>query len=91
MRWLFGLFLKSGLIDAPFLKKVHTIEHWVLACGNSSYHLESEFVPFTVCKLVGWSFFIVYPSLFRAWTTEKANSASFALMCHQDRLAIQRQ
>ena len=46
-----------------FLKNVRTIEHWVLACGNFSYHLESEFVPFTVCKLVGWSFFIVYPSL----------------------------
>ena len=29
-----------------------------------------EFVPFTVCKLVTWSFFIFCPSLFLSWTTE---------------------
>ena len=52
------------------VKNVRTLEHWVLAGDKFTYHPESEFVPFTVCKLMRWSVFIVFPGLFQSWTTE---------------------
>ena len=50
------------------LKDVLTLEHWVLAGDEFAHHSESEFVPSTVCKLVGKLFFFVLPGLFRLST-----------------------
>ena len=59
-----------SLHQCTCLKNVRQFEHWVLAGDKFAYHPEIEFVPFTVSKLVRWSFLIICPGLFRSWTTE---------------------
>ena len=93
-----------SLHQCSCLKNVLTLEHRVIDGDKFAQHPDREFVPFTVCKLVRWSFLISCPGLLRSWTTEtpitKSESCcvskhffrlswTFILQLHQDKRAIQ--
>ena len=59
-----------SLYRCTCLKNLRKLEHWVLAGDKFLYHPEGEFVPFSVCKVVGCSCFSIFPGLFRSWITE---------------------
>ena len=49
-----------SLYQNTCMMHVQTLEHKVLAGDKFIYHIQSEFAPFTVCKLVAWPFCIVF-------------------------------